>query len=996
MPASFALGRLPRPFDPAAAAVAREHFADRGAAEADFAATPAGRALIDAMAGHSPYLAELMARESATLMLMAERGPDDAFAHAIDPLSRIDAATPRAALATILRQAKRRGALAAAFGDITGLWPLDRVTGALSDLAEAAIDAACAHLLRHAADRGELRISGAGRADPRIVGRNSGLVVLGMGKLGGRELNYSSDVDLMVLFEPTAAAYHADQAPAVYVRIARDLVRLLEERTADGYVFRTDLRLRPDPAATPLAVSIPAAITYYESMGQNWERAAMIKARPVAGDRAAGESFLREIRPFVWRRHLDFAAVADIHSIKRQIHAHKGARGAHETVQVEGHDVKLGRGGIREIEFTAQVLQLIWGGRDPGLRDPTTLGALSSLAAAGKIDRRAAADLADAYVFLRNLEHRLQMVADRQTHRMPEDAEGVARIASFMGYKDTGAFRAAFTGHMAKVERHYGRMFEAEPTLTSEEVKGSLVFTGVEDDPATIATLKAMGYMNPSGVAAMVRGWHHGHTRTTRSERAREILTALMPALLAAFARQRDPDSALARLDGLFMRLAAGVQVLSLLARNPALLDRLAGILGAAPQLADFLSGHTAALEGLLVGAGGSIGNAAQTLPAQLKEARHIEEAFEGARRLVQEGKFEIDAATLEGSIDVDAAGEARSALADAAISSLLPHVTAAFAERHGKVKGGALAVVALGKLGGREMLPGSDLDLILIYDHAAEAEMSEGRAKRGQPAPRPLPASQYFARLTHQVIGAINSPGAEGKLYEVDMRLRPSGSKGPVAVSLASFQRYHAEESWTWERMALTRARVVAGPPGLRRKVEAAIRAALLRPEVAEKAIPDAVAMRARMLRDLPPDGPWDLKLGRGGLVEVEFVAQALQLAHARRHPEVLAPTTRIALARLGEAGLLAPGEAAALIAAERLWRTISGLLRLTVGRWKEEALPESVAATLLHVCRRALPEDPPVDLPALQSQIARRANEVRAVFEHRLGRPENQGERA
>jgi len=988
--------RLPRPFDAAAARRAREDFAELGPAEQAFAATPAGRALLEALGGHSPYLADLALRESGALLALADKGPDEAFAQALASLARIPPETPRAALAALLRRAKRQGALIAAAADIAGLWRLEQVTGALSDLAEAAIDAACAHLLREAAGRGEIRLPGAQREDPRLVGRNSGLVVLGMGKLGGRELNYSSDVDLMVLYDPQAAAYHADRAQAVYVRIARDLVRLLEERTAEGYVFRTDLRLRPDPAATPLAVSIPAAITYYESMGQNWERAAMIKARPVAADRAAGEAFLREIRPFVWRRHLDFAAVADIHAIKRQIHAHKGAKGANATVQVEGHDVKLGRGGIREIEFTAQVLQLIWGGRDPGLRSPTTLGALAALAAAGKIDPRAARDLGEAYVFLRNLEHRLQMVADRQTHRMPEDAEGVARIASFLGHPDAGAFRAAFTRHMEMVERHYGRMFEAEPTLASEEVKGSLVFTGVEDDPATIATLRAMGYANPSGVAAMVRGWHHGHTRATRSERARELLTALMPALLAAFARQRDPDAALARLDGVFARLAAGVQVLSLLDRNPALLDRLAGILGAAPQLADHLSRHTAALEGLLVGAGGTVGNAAAALPALLRDARHYEEALEAARRLVLEGKFEIDAAALEGALDVDAAGEARSALADAAIAGLLPHVEAAFAERHGRVKGGGLAVVALGKLGGREMLPGSDLDLILIYDHAAEAETSTGRSRRGAPPIRPLPVSQYFTRLAHQVVGAITAPGAEGKLYEVDMRLRPSGSKGPVAVSLASFRRYHAEEAWTWERMALTRARVIAGPPGLRRKVEAAIRAALLRPDAAERAIPDAVAMRARMLRDLPPDGPWDVKLGRGGLIEVEFIAQALQLAHAPRQPRLLATTTRVALRRLAEAGILTAEEGESLIAAEHLWRSISGLLRLTVGRWREETLPESVASALLQACRGRDGAAAAVDLPSLQAQMAKRANEVRAVFERRLGRPDTQGERA
>ncbi|MBX6748045.1 MAG: glutamine-synthetase adenylyltransferase, partial [Acetobacteraceae bacterium] len=333
------------------------------------------------------------------------------------------------------------------------------------------------------------------------------------------------------------------------------------------YVFRTDLRLRPDPAATPLAVSMGAAIAYYESMGQNWERAAMIKARPVAGDRALGEQFLREIRPFVWRRHLDFAAVADIHSIKRQIHAHKGARGAGATVALAGHDVKLGRGGIREIEFTAQVLQLIWGGRDPALRDPTTLGALAKLAAAGRIDRRAAADLADAYVFLRNLEHRLQMLADRQTHRLPEDAEGLARIASFMGYANTDAFAEAFMAHLGRVERHYAKLFETAPVLSGNggENGGNLVFTGVEDDPDTLATLRRMGFDEPASVAAMVRGWHHGRPRAMRSQRARELLTELMPALLAAFAKQIHPNQALARFDGMLNRLPAGVQVLSLL-----------------------------------------------------------------------------------------------------------------------------------------------------------------------------------------------------------------------------------------------------------------------------------------------------------------------------------------------------------------------------------------------------------------------------------------------
>jgi glutamate-ammonia-ligase adenylyltransferase len=980
-----------RPHDGEGAAMLAGRFAEKGAAERAFGATAQGAALLAALGGHSPYLADLALRESATLLRLMERGPDATFALALDPLSRADPAATRPGVASLLRQAKRQAALIAAVADLLGLWPLDRVTGALSDLADACTDYACAHLLREAQARGDLKLAGgAARHDPRATGKGSGLVVLGMGKLGGRELNYSSDIDLMVLYDPEAAAYDADRAGAIYVRLARDLVRLLEERTEHGYVFRTDLRLRPDPAATPLAVSLPAAIVYYESMGQNWERAAMIKARPVAGDRALGEHFLREIRPFVWRRHLDFAAVADIHSIKRQIHAHKGHKGAHASVQVAGHDVKLGRGGIREIEFTTQVLQLIWGGRDPGLRDPTTLGALAALAAAGKIDRRAAADLADAYGFLRTVEHRLQMVADRQTHRLPEDEAGLALIASFMGFDGAASFAAALVGHLTKVERRYAGLFEEAPDLSAGEgAGGDLVFTGVEDDPGTLETLRGLGFQNPSAIAGVVRGWHHGRTRATRSERARELLTALMPALLTAFGRQPQPDAALLRLDAALGRLPAGVQVLSLLARNPALLDRLAFVLGAAPQLADHFSRNAAALDGLLAGVGGVFspsGNTAgtdptATLPALVKDARFLEEALEAARRLVTERKFEIDAAALEGRIDVDEAGTARSALADAAIGGLLPRIAQDFARRHGKVAGGNLGVVALGKLGGRDMLPGSDLDLILVYDHAEEATESTGGQKT-------LAASQYFGRLANQVVGALTAPGAEGRLYEVDMRLRPSGSKGPVAVSLPAFERYHAESAWTWERMALTRARFVAGAPGLKRRVEAAIRQAQIRPADARQVLADATAMRARLLRDLPGEGPWDVKHRAGGLIEVEFIAQALQVAHAARLPAILSPTTRLALAALARAKVLPAAEAEALVAAERLWRAITAHLRLTVGQWREEALPEPVAAALLRALATHLPQ-PPVDQPALRAQMRDAAARVRESFIRHVGDP-------
>jgi glutamate-ammonia-ligase adenylyltransferase len=967
--------RLP-PHDPEAAQRLRARLAEGDAAMRELAVRTDAAELVERIGGHSPYLADLAVAEAPSLLRLLDRGPDDAFAAALEPLQKADPGAAQTAVASLLRRTKRRGALLVAAADLQGLWALGRVTEALSLLADEALDFAVAHLLLGAHARGHIRLPKP-KGEPKQIGRGSGLAVLGMGKLGGRELNYSSDVDLLLLHDPESPAYHEEHGAAPYVRLGRDLVRLMEERTAEGYVFRTDLRLRPDPAATPLCVSLPAALTYYEALGQNWERAAMIKARPVAGDRAVGETFTRELRPFIWRRHLDFAAVADIHSIRRQIHRHKGERGAGSEIAIAGHDVKLGRGGIREIEFTVQVLELIWGGRDPALRDPTTLGALAALAAAGRMDRRAAADLADAYVFLRHVEHRLQMVADRQTHRLPEAPEELARIASFAGFPDFQAFATALTNHQLRVELHYSRMFEEAPSLgAADDAAGSLVFTGVEDDPETLETLRRMGFREPGSVGSMVRGWHHGRPRATRSARARELLTELMPVLLAAFARQREPEAALARFDTLLNRLAAGVNFLSVLHRNPKLLDRLAGLLGAAPQLADHLARRPAALEGLLTGAALEAQPLA-SLPALVREARDLDEALEATRRLVTERNFEVDAALLEGAVDADAAGLRRSAIADAAISALLPAVEADFARRFGKVPGGGLAVVAMGKLGGREMLPASDLDLILIYDHADEAEGSAGGAKS-------LAPSEYFIRLAQQVVAALTAPGAEGRAYEVDMRLRPSGNKGPLATRLAGFARYHAEEAWTWERMALTRARVVAGPPPLCRAVKAALQAALTAPRDGARALEDARAMRVRMLRELSSDGPWDLKGMPGGLTEVEFIAQALTVAHAPGHPALLRGTTREVLRALGKAGLLE--EAEALITAERLWRTLLGLMRLTVGKWREAALPPMVEEALRAGAAALLGRDIP-DLPSLRGAMAEHAALVRESFERRIG---------
>ena len=971
----------PSPHDPGAAERLIERFAEIGRAEARLVARPAVDAMLRALGGNSPYLADLAVREAASLRALVETGPDAVADLALKELAAIAPATSRVKIAAAMRRAKRVVALTTAVADIGGIWSLERVTATLSDLAEATLSLAMAHLLRAANDAGELRLP-----DPKDPTRGCGFTVLGMGKLGARELNYSSDVDLVLLYDPSAPIYtERSEGHAVggfTSRIARGLVSLMEARDADGYVFRTDLRLRPDPAVTPPAVALPAAITYYESMGQNWERAAMIKARPVAGDLALGAVFLEAIRPFVWRRGLDFAAVADIHAMKRRIDEHKGgalADAPDPVSRVAGHNVKLGEGGIREIEFLAQTLQLVWGGRDPALRVPTTLGALRLLVRAGHVPRAAARELEAAYRFLRGVEHRLQMTADRQIHELPQRPAELARFATFMGYQDANSFATELLRHLRQVRARYAEVFELVPDLLEPGAAGpELDFSGVDAGPEeTVAALRTLGFGNPDRIVTAVRSWQAGHVRALRSARARELLAQMLPRVLAALARQPQPDVVFNRFDAFLARQPAGVQLLSLFQRNPGLLDRIAAVLGAAPSLADHLARHPAALDGLL--SPDENLDPARLLRARLHDARLLEETIEIIRRTVREEDFTVSVATMEGRLDADAAGLRRTAIADAALNALLPPVLADFTSRFGRVRGGSMAVVAMGKAGGREMMAGSDLDLMLVYEHPEAVSESHGA--------RSMPVSQWFVRAAHAYVAAVTAPGVDGPLYEVDMRLRPSGNKGPVAVSLAAFRRYHAESAWTWERMALTRARVVAGPPALRARIEAAIAVALAAVGDTKRVRADAATMRGRMLRELPPDGPWDVKPRAGGQIEVEFIAQVLQLIHARTAPELCSPTTRIALTRLARAGLLPADDAALLVRADHVWRTVQGMLRITVGRGARDELPDASATALLRAVATAVGRTDPVDLAWLRATLDTLAQQVRAAFVRYVG---------
>ncbi len=938
----------------------------------ELAREPAGSALLAAVFGGSPFLGQCLLSDVGESCRLVRRGPEPTVRAALDEAARAAEAADLRALMAALRHAKRRVALAVALADIAGAWPLERVTRALSDFAEAALGAAVRYLLRDAAGKGRLRLR-----DEEDPARGSGFIVIAMGKLGARELNYSSDIDLIVLYDDERVrADDPSELQRTFVRLTRALVRAIEERTADGYVFRTDLRLRPDPGAMPIAVSTLAAETYYESAGQNWERAAFIKARPVAGDLEAGAAFLDRLRPFVWRKHLDFAAIQDIHSIKRQIHAHRGGG----EIAVLGHDLKLGRGGIREIEFFAQTQQLIWGGRDPRLRTAGTVESLRALAETGRIAAETADELVESYRFLRRVEHRLQMVADQQTHTLPASPEGLGRFAVFLGYPDGDAFAAELTAHLRRVEAHYAHLFEEAPDLGASA--GNLVFTGGEHDPGTLETLRRLGFAEPETVSDIVRGWHRGRYRATRSTRARELLTELMPALMEALAGTADPMAAVVKFDEFLARLPAGVQLFSLFYANPRLLELVAEIVGGAPLLAEALSRNPLALDAVLSGdffeALPDAAALAAELAERLEQARDFEDVLDIARRWNNDRRFQVGVHILRNITDADAAGPVLADIASVAVRALLPHVEADFARRHGRVPGGAMAIIALGKLGGREMTITSDLDLIFVYDAPDEVEGSDGA--------RPLAVSQYYARLSQRVINAITAPTGEGRLYEVDMRLRPSGAAGPVASSLDAFADYQRRSAWTWEHMALTRARVVAGDAGLADRIAEVVRDVLTAPRDAERLLRDVAEMRARMAREHGPGSPWIGKHYRGGLVDLEFIAQFLQLRHAHDHPAILDTNTAGAFAAAARVGVLAPALAEDLVGATRLWRRIQGLARLLGPESRRTEAPPSDGGGELDPpegLRRAMARAIGApDFEAVKARVLETAAHVRTVF--------------
>jgi glutamate-ammonia-ligase adenylyltransferase len=913
--------------DKAAAVRVRERLGEsQGPDEIIAAAWPALAPVFAA----SPYLSQLAVRAPERLARILQSDPAARLAALLRAAKAAGAKPDVEAVGLELRRLKGELHLLTALADLGGVWDLTDVTLGLSRFADQAVQSALLAAAREAKATGWITEVGEDERGPV-----PGFFVIALGKLGAFELNYSSDIDVAIFYEPDALPLTgAAEATRLAARLVERLSECLQARTPEGYVFRVDLRLRPDPLSTPVAGPVAAALHYYQTVGQNWERAAMIKARPLAGDLIGAQAFLAELSPFIWRRNLDFAAIADIHAIKRQIHVFK----VDDRLTAKGSNLKLGHGGIREVEFYVQTQQLIHGGRDPALRAPGTLAALEALRAAGRVSDAAAQDMAGGYVTLRGLEHRIQMIADEQTHVLPEDDDARRAVSALAGFRTLRAFDASVGQLLTRVNQRYGELFGQEEPLSASV--GSLVFTGVEDDAETLATLTRLGFAQPDSVTRTIRGWHHGHIRGMRNARERELFTRLAPRLLEAAASTGAPDIAFARFADFFEVLASSIQVQSLFLAHPELLDLVVQVMAFAPRFARTLARRPAVLDALLdpsffgdIGAGTEIG------PALARET-DFEAVMDLARRLYAESAFRIGAQVLSRRASAQAAGRAFADLADDLVAGLAQAALKEVIRAAGPLEGDA-AVIALGSCGSREMTATSDLDLMTLYACPPGA-VSAGSG---------LSAATFQARFTQRLIAALSALTAAGGLYKVDLQLRPSGAAGPVAVSLAAFQSYYAGEAETWELMALCRARVVwATSPAFADEAATAIETALRQPRDPLARARDVREMRALLDRERPPWGDWDLKLRAGGLLDLDFIAQYLQLAGA------------------ATGGPLRSNTGEALAALTEAWPALAGALRDLHGAWTLEA-------DLLQVLKIALDDgqDPAGEPKGLQALLAR-----------------------
>ena len=919
--------------------------------------------------GNSPYLTRLLVRDLEFAQALVEESPDAVAGKIRSDLAEADPTIGRDRLMKFLRFQRSRVAIVAAAYDCFGIADVMECCALLSEMADHAVRLAVSHLLLDRVRRGELELPEENSAEG---GRRWGYFVLAMGKHGSRELNYSSDIDLVVLYDPEVVTYTGSRSLRdCFVRVTRDLARVLQARTGDGYVFRTDLRLRPDASSTPPAIEVEFALNYYGNFGRTWERAALIKARTVGGDLEAGKAFMSRLSPFIWDEGLDFTSVEEIRSMSQQIHDFHG----HGAVTAAGHDVKLGRGGIREIEFFVHMHQLAYGSRNRRLRGAGLLSMLETLERENHVLPREAATLRDGYLLLRRVEHRLQMINDDQTQKLPTTADGLEHVAAFMGLSSADELSGMVESVAEQVHDLYRTRFnvpESEQDITAS------ILEGPEGSRDAVEKLEAVGFARALTTIDIFRGWAEGRYESTSTERARTIIREILHEIIAALGRTPDPDRALARMDKFLQALPEDISFFSMLRANTWLLNLIAVVMGSAPRIADTLGAHPRLLKAVLDPSFFLPVPDREPLAADLEEQLEEVPAAEDRRARVaawaDDRRFQVGVQTLQNLVTVDEASASLSYIAEVSIDVLLREVLADLQERHGAVPGCACAVVAMGKLGAVEMTFESDLDLLFIADVDDETTTSSG--------PKPLEARRFYARAAQRLIAALQTRSAAGKLYEVDMRLRPSGESGPLATTLRAFREYHANDAWTWEHMSLTRARAVAGDPNAVAAVKAEIQKILTRPRDPAELLRDVAQMRRRIAAEHRSTEPFELKYVRGGLVDLEFVAQYLQLLNAEQHPQVLAGGTVACFQALAGAGVLDVEEAGFLADAVRMQRSIQAILRLA---WSRSDAVRSAPEALRNKLANALDCD---DFSELESRLRDTQEQVFQAFRRHVGR--------
>lgn len=809
----------------------------------------------------SPFLARALDRQPELFSLLQEGQGEEALIWAST------AGEGEKSLSVSLRREKLAFSTALAIGDLAAVFTVDRVMRELSEFADRALQSAITHSISRRVDDAN----------------TAGMFALALGKHGSHELNYSSDIDPIILFDPEVLARRAQDDPGEAAqRYAREIVRLLSDNTSDGYVFRVDLRLRPASEVSPLAISTNAALTHYESSALAWERAAYIRARACAGDTLAGEHFLSTIKPFIWRSSLDYGALDEVRRLTARIRAnHKGP-----TEIGAGFNVKHGRGGIREVEFFAHTHQLIHGGRDPSIRLRGTRAALNALAQAGRIASEDAHLLGEAYDRLRIVEHRIQMVDDQQTHTLPS-GKALDSLARLDGLRDGSELIENLREVTNRVALAYDRLLGTQSIESTTQILSGL--------PKKLAKI---GVPQPEKVAKRINDWRDGRYQALRSNAALVAFDAMLPNLLKAFSSADDPLRAVLAWEGLLENASSAVNLFRLLEARPGLFDQLMDLLTLAPTLTEDLGRRPELLDTLIDASAMDLPGTVQEISSRMEAGgvtQNYERQLDKIRIVTGELRFALGLQLIQGSQDPLEIAAALSRTAEAGLRAAHRAAGDEFALKHGRIDESELVVLGLGRFGGGELTHASDLDIIYLYTGATD-KLSDGQ--------RSLGGTEYFNRLSQRVSAALSVPTAQGALYEIDTRLRPQGAQGALAVHIEAFARYQDKAAWTWEHMALIRARVLIGSDPVVSKLNSVINEVLNRERDPVELRESVLSMRNEMASHKPAQGLLDVKLMRGGLVDLEFAIHFLQL----RHGIALHSDLAKAIEEMIEAGFLPP----------------------------------------------------------------------------------------